>query len=316
MISSFSLKRRVTPMTSFLGTAAILAGCTIGVPADREGQRVSSGISSVTITSSAVLDSANPTVASETVEPTESVIENPLTDDIAGQLQLAVAETVSLYGGSAGIALSDGDMTVSAGDVSPAASWSTIKVPIAIAALREDPSQRENVVAAIQWSDNSAAQRLWESLGDPEQAGAATRNVLTEGGVQIPVNTVVTRDDFSSFGQTKWSVSDQARFAANVECIYGSEPVLEDMMMIDPSQSWGIGGLPQAQFKGGWGPEPDGSYTARQFGLTKDLTTGQTRAVEIIVRPEAGSFKDAQSMSNELISKVQSMLPQMPATSC
>lgn len=323
MMRKFRPKFSAAAVVGCLGSSILLTGCTIGAPTSTDDEESAMGTSTVTITSSATaFDTSNPTrVLESTVEPepvqtTASATAQPNTDDIASQMQLAVDNAVSVYGGSAGIALSDGYTSVTAGDMTPYASWSTIKVPIAIAALRNDPSQLANVTAAIQWSDNAAAETLWGSLGASEEAGLVTEGVLAEGGVQVPVSTVVTREGFSSFGQTMWAASDQARFAANLACIPGSEPILQNMAQIEPSQSWGIGGLPQAQFKGGWGPEPNGSYSARQFGLTTDPATGQSRALAIIVRSGSGNFNDAQMMANALISEVQSVIPQSPPTSC
>lgn len=322
MMSTFRSKSSAALVASCLGISLFLTGCKIGVSSSFDDEETTPSTLTVTISSSAAADIPHSTEAIEsTVEPepiqtSESATTQPNVDGISGQLQLAVDNAISAYGGSAGIAFSDGDTEVSAGDMTPYAAWSTIKVPIAIAALRNDPSRSENVTAAIQWSDNAAAEALWGSLGAPEEAGLITGGVLAEGGVQIPVNTVVTREGFSSFGQTMWSTSDQARFSANLACIPGSETVLQNMAQIEPSQSWGIGRLPQAQFKGGWGPDPDGSYSARQFGMTTDPGTGQTRALAIIVRSGSGNFNDAQMMADALISEVQSVLLQLPPTSC
>lgn len=322
MISKIRSKAREVAVAGFLITPLVLTGCTIDSPTNSDSDEVATETSTVTMTSTAEPSTFAPTETMEStaipepVNPTESSTESPSNVDITAQLQSAVDEVVSLYGGSAGIAFSDGATTFSAGDISPAASWSTIKVPIAIAALRNDPSQSANVAAAIQWSDNAAAEALWGSLGAPDQAGIVTGSVLSEGGVQVPVNTVVTRSGFSSFGQTMWSTNDQARFAANLGCISGSAPVLQNMAMVEPSQSWGIGQLPQARFKGGWGPDPDGAYSARQFGLTTDPTTGQSRALAISIKSGSGNFNDAQMMANTLISEVQIAIPQAPTTSC
>lgn len=322
-------------LASYLTGCLALTGCTIGSPETSDIEDDVQATSTVTLTSSlksgipegAELDDSEPirepvsgsaptALGPNSVNGTDVTSPSANPADITGQLQSAVDQAVAIYGGTAGIAFSDGSTTVAAGDISDAPSWSTIKVPIAIAALRQDPSQLANATAAIQWSDNAAAEALWESLGTPDQAGIATGDVMAEGGSGFPINTMVTRSGFSSFGQTMWSTNDQARFVANLGCISGSAPVLQNMGMVEPSQSWGIGQLPGAKFKGGWGPKPDGAYSARQFGLTTNSATGQTRALAIIVNPGSGTFGDAQSMANTLISKVQVAIPQAPATSC
>lgn len=287
-----------------LAASVVLSGCTIDTTE-------SSGppTSTVTLTSTPT----SPPAAEAPVLPTEEPQQG---ESFAQALQAAVDQTIAVYGGTAGIAVSDGSTEVTAGDMSAAAAWSTIKVPLAIAAVRQDPAQTTNVTAAIQWSDNNAAEALWASLGTPEQAGQATTDILREGRNDVTVNTVVTRDGFSSFGQTMWSPDDQARFAATLGCISGSDPVLQNMAMVEPGQSWGIGRLPGARFKGGWGPQPDGAYSVRQFGLSTNPTSGQTTALAIIVRPGSGSFADAQAMADTLISTVQPALAQAPASAC
>lgn len=290
-----------------LAASVVLSGCTI----DTIDTTESSGppTSTVTLTSTPT----SPPAAEAPVLPTEEPQQG---ESFAQALQAAVDQTIAVYGGTAGIAVSDGSTEVTAGDMSAAAAWSTIKVPLAIAAVRQDPAQTTNVTAAIQWSDNNAAEALWASLGTPEQAGQATTDILREGRNDVTVNTVVTRDGFSSFGQTMWSPADQARFAATLGCIRGSEPVLQNMAMVEPGQSWGIGQLPGARFKGGWGPQSDGAYSVRQFGLSTNPTSGQTTALAIIVRPGSGSFADAQAMADTLISTVQPALAQAPASAC
>ncbi len=42
------------------------------------------------------------------------------------------------------------------------------------------------------------------------------------------------------------------------------------MSQVAPNQTWGIGDIAGAEFKGGWGPSPSGKYLVRQIGV---LTT-------------------------------------------
>lgn len=51
-----------------------------------------------------------------------------------------VAPVTAEFGDTAGIAVSDGAATSSAGELSTGPAWSTIKVPIAVAALRSAPT--------------------------------------------------------------------------------------------------------------------------------------------------------------------------------
>ncbi|WP_139279839.1 hypothetical protein [Rhodococcoides yunnanense] len=90
------------------------------------------------------------------------------------------------------------------GDWSTGVSWSTIKVPLAIAALRNDGSGASAAAAAaIMNSDNGAADALWQSLGGSASAAAAVEQILLEGGDDgTVVQPEKTREGFSAFGQS------------------------------------------------------------------------------------------------------------------
>lgn len=233
----------------------------------------------------------------------------PDTELDASVLQPIVDGAVARFGGSAGVAISDGATDASAGDDAAYPAWSTIKVPISIAALRQDPALRPTAAAAIQSSDNDAAQTLWDSL--PPRAADA---VLAEGENSVTVNTAQLRPEFSTFGQTPWSPSEQARFAANLPCIAGSQDVLAMMSQVAPSQSYGLGQLPGARFKGGWGPDTAGMYQLRQFGLVAGA--GGDVAVALTASPGSGSYADASAMATQLAGGISSTLDQLPAASC
>lgn len=58
-----------------------------------------------------------------------------------------------------------------------------------------------------------------------------------------------------------------------------------------PGQRWGLGTLgPDTQFKGGWGPAPEGGYLVRQMGLVR-LPGGARLAASIATMPADGSFE-------------------------
>jgi hypothetical protein len=63
-------------------------------------------------------------------------------------------------------------------------AWSTIKVPLLIAPMRQQSSAQPttSMVAAITESDNAAAESIWEGLGDPATAAADVGKVLHEVG--------------------------------------------------------------------------------------------------------------------------------------
>lgn len=106
--------------------------------------------------------------------------------------------------------------------------------------------------------DAEAFYRIAADLPSPARAG--------DGTTRVPTSRL--RPGYSIFGQTRWFLADQARFAAGLACLPDADPVLGMMTRIDPSQQWGLGRVPGAAFKGGWGPTADGTgYLVRQFGV-------------------------------------------------
>ena len=90
-------------------------------------------------------------------------------------------------------------------------------MPLAIAALRAGVGSRELVAKTITQSDNAAAEELWSQLGDPADAAQQVQAVIREAG--DPTTVVESRRlraDYTRFGQTRWSLADQARFAAGL----------------------------------------------------------------------------------------------------
>ena len=53
----------------------------------------------------------------------------------------------------------------------------------------------------------------------------------------------------------------------HMSTIAGGTDVLVAMSNIADDQRYGLGTIPGAVFKGGWGPEPENGYVVRQFGL-------------------------------------------------
>lgn len=227
-------------------------------------------------------------------------------------VQAAVDQVIARHGGAAEVAFRDDRGINSAGRVSDAPAWSTVKVPIAIAALRREPALNSTVQAAITVSDNQAAQQLWAALGTPDEAARATEEVLAEAGVAAAVQATVTRPEFSSFGQTRWTPQEQVAFATHLPCLIGAEPVLAAMGQITPGQDYGLGTIPGARYKGGWGPDPDGRYVVRQFGLLPTADGQGVSPVALVVRPASGQYVDGQIMLTELAQQ----LPALSGVDC
>ena len=208
----------------------------------------------------------------------------------------------------------DREIVLGSWTIGPA--WSTIKVPLAIAALREEeaePIVTSDMVAAITRSDNIAADALWRGLGDPPEAASKMEAILRENGD----NTVVQdqkvrldRPELSAFGQTQWPLVDQARFLASAACDNRNDPIFALMGEVTSDQAWGIGQLDGARYKGGWGPSVSGAYLVRQVGVLR-TPSGQT-AVAVAVQPGSGSFEDGTEALNriaEWISDHQGLFP-------
>ena len=206
------------------------------------------------------------------------------------------------------------DLLRTAGDLGTDVAWSTVKVPLAIAALRVAPDLTGVAERAITLSDNVAADALWAALGGEPGAAAAVEAVMAQAGdVTTRVPTSRERPGFSIFGQTRWSLDDQARFAAGLACLADAEPVLEMMERIDGSQQWGLGLVPGAGFKGGWGPSADGAgYLVRQFGVID--TRGGRAGVAIAAR--AADMDSGAALLSAIAVRIASEAGGLPGGDC
>jgi hypothetical protein len=158
------------------------------------------------------------------------------------------------------------------GELRGGRAWSTMKVPVVVAAIAAGRADWTAIEAAITRSDNDAAGLLWETLDD---GATEVEAVLRKAGDQ---ETTLERDPdprgHSSFGRTVWSLSAAMGFygaLARGELLpeADTERVLDAMARIVPEQRWGLGGIPGIRFKGGWGPSEDsgGGYEVIQVGI-------------------------------------------------
>ena len=195
-------------------------------------------------------------------------------------------------------------------------AWSTIKVPLVIAAYRQqDPQQVTDLMkAAITESDNAAAESLWAQLGDPATAAQRVQQVLQETGDPTVVESRKLRPEFTAFGQTIWSLANQVRFIASAFCDSRNGPIFALMGRVVPGQSWGIGAIPATEFKGGWGPSPSGNYLVRQIGILS-TATGKI-AVAIAAEPASGQFTDGTKDLGEVAAWLTDHLGALPAGKC
>lgn len=206
-------------------------------------------------------------------------------DALVARLPVPSARSVGVVLASVG----SNDPPVVLGSWSAGPAWSTMKVPLSEAALRQDSGVLPSVRSALTMSDNSAAESLWATLGSGTTAAAKVDAVLAaHGDSATRTQAVRVRPPYTPFGQTTWSLVDQVRFAQGIACSPNSATVVSTMGQVTESQRWGLGSLPSANFKGGWGPDRSGRYLVRQFGI---VTIGGKRvAVAVAVEPRDGSF--------------------------
>ncbi|WP_053226367.1 hypothetical protein [Solirubrobacter soli] len=208
---------------------------------------------------------------------------------------------VTQLGGAAGVSVSGlgrEQRVEHLGNLRTGIAWSTSKVPIALAAVTGGRPRQADLVQAITASDNAAATRLWNSLGAGDDAAHAADSALAAAGdTSTHVQSrAIGGPGYTPFGQTEWSLDDQARFTAGMVCVTGSDTVLSLMGQVVPGQRWGLGsaGVP-ASFKGGWGPgtQPGarGGWLDRQLGI---INLGdKALAVSIASNPTDGSHETA-----------------------
>ncbi|WP_245663457.1 class A beta-lactamase-related serine hydrolase [Nocardia inohanensis] len=219
--------------------------------------------------------------------------------------------------GKVGLALMPvgGDRVVALGDWTNGPAWSTMKVPLTLAALRANSGYTGAAANAITYSDNTAADTLWQSLGGADTAAQTVQAVLREGGdSSTKVPAVRTRSDYSAFGQADWSLSDQLKFASRLPCLPDSDAVTALMGKISSGQRWGLGNLDNAEFKGGWGPDLAGNYLVRQFGLIP--VEGGELAIAIAAQPNSGSFDDGTAMLTKVANLINQHLEELRGGNC
>jgi hypothetical protein len=231
----------------------------------------------------------------------------PAVRDLAA-LQGSFARLAARLGGAQGLAVTSGDGagTTQLGSWKTGVGWSTVKVPLAVAAVAKaqdqpDAGTRRLMRLALTASDNAAAEQLWADLGEPRSAAAQVQAVLRSAGdTETVVQSRRVRPAFTAFGQTSWSLAGQARFMAALPCLRHSDEVLDLMGQVESDQRWGIGamGLP-SQFKGGWGPGLTGGYLVRQMGIVT-LANGTRVGLAIASEPADGRFETGAANLTEL----------------
>ncbi|KAF0969516.1 hypothetical protein [Gordonia sp. YY1] len=228
---------------------------------------------------------------------------------VASSTGLTVGIAIAPVGGYAVPALTLGDTT-------PQVSWSTIKVPLAVAAERQNgPSPAAD--AAIINSDNVSAEALWSSLGGGQSAADAVTAVLRDGGdTTTVVPATQRRPGYTIFGQTIWALPDAATFTAHLPCLEGARSVLSLMGEVAGNQQWGVEVMsaPRATaVKGGWGPGMSAGYLVRQIGLFT-FRDGQRTAVAMSA--VGGSMTGGIAALNAVAAWLDTNMTRLPRGRC
>ena len=193
-------------------------------------------------------------------------------------------------------------------------AWSTIKVPLSIAASQhvDSASTRQLIHRAITRSDNAAAEALWARLGSGRRAASEVDAVLrADGDGRTRTQWRQVRPPFTPFGQTTWSLAGQLAFTRHLACDRHAASVRTQMSAVVSAQRWGLGRLSHARIKGGWGPDPHGRYLVRQLALVPrgdDLV-----AVVVAVQPSNGTFAQGTRALDVVAAWLRASLPSLPS---
>ena len=210
----------------------------------------------------------------------------PNPDSVRTQLDRAVEKTARKYHAKVGVAISAGNDTIAVGDKGKGPVWSTIKVPIAIAALK-DGADKSLVDLAIKESDNDAAYSLWSQVQWHEgSADKAVEELLEDYGSHADIHN-------TAFGYSTWSLKDQAVFGAELPCIEEADYVHKVLKDIVSWQKIGLSKEERTRAKSGWGlDEDENEYTYRQFGVHE--VTGKRVGVALSVVTDGEDYAKAE----------------------
>ncbi|MGW0036954.1 hypothetical protein [Gordonia sp. NPDC003376] len=286
-----------------------LSGCA-------SGDSASGPTSTVTVYAS--LSSSSPSGSPSAPPGSGAVVSSATTPSPA--LAASFQKVASATGLRVGIAVAPvgekATATLMFGDRDPGVAWSTIKVPLAVAAERENGRSAAETAAIID-SDNASAEELWASLGTSQEASAKVTAVLREGGnpdVRVPSQQL--RAGFTVFGQTVWSLPDAATFTGHLPCMPGTGHVVSLMGQVAGNQQWGVEimRLPRSTaVKGGWGPGAAGDYLVRQIGL---ITYRDGARSAVAMSAVGGSMSGGIAALNAMANWLNQNITGLPRGTC
>jgi hypothetical protein len=193
----------------------------------------------------------------------------------------------------------------SRGELRESRAWSTMKLPVIVAAILAGRADWDAIDAAITRSDNDAALRLWEELDDG--AGEVEAVLRAAGDHETTLEREPDPRGHSSFGRTVWSLSAVVRFFAalargDLLPPEDTHRIIDATRRIVPEQRWGLGAMnPPTPFKSGWGPSesPEGGYEVIQVGVAGPMV--------VAIAARAEDFEAAKRLASKHV-------PQHPNT--
>jgi hypothetical protein len=251
----------------------------------------------------------SPAANTPTTPPIPAALEADF-PDLQARLHAKIGIVVRPVGAGSNALVQLGDWTVGK-------AWSTIKVPLVIAAMREQHTEQptEPMIKAITESDNAAAESIWAGLGDSDNAAKQVQEVLSEAGdTTTTVQSKRVRPPYTAFGQTDWTLTNQAQFLSIAACDQRNKPVLDMMGKVESGQQWGLGVIPKTEIKGGWGPSESNRYLVRQIGIVP--TPNGLTVVAMAAEPESGLFDDGTQNLTDIANWLQAHRDALPGAQC
>jgi len=271
----------------------------------------------------------------KTLQSVAFVVQPPavVADPVAAlQAAIAALEGPGYQVGLAAAAMGE-SASLSAGSWSGGEAWSTIKVPLAVAAVRAKatPSRGNGkdkfpygactkkltrakaIEVAIRDSDNCAAWQLWEGLGgDAITTAAAVDKVLLSGGDNATAVVSFGNGKRLTSGLTIWQLTDQATFASHLPVMTGASQVWLEMGRIrGTSAVSGLSKFARAHTKIGVGAAAPGGPVTRQFGIIP-VGNGLCSAVAIGTNRRSSDYE----MMTKIAQAIRANLAALPAGPC
>ena len=192
--------------------------------------------------------------------------------------------------------------TMTVGDHRRDFAWSTIKVPVVVAADSRRTGSRADKSAALRYSNNGAARRVYDSLG-PSRRSILNRHLRAHGDGRTRTSAVAP-------GLTYWHVAHQSRYASRIACAPKARPARIEMKKARPSYPFG---LLQTKLKSrtiqkiGYGGKE-----VRQLAIVT-LSDGRKYGVSILAD---GGFGPARAKVDRIARWVANRLDHLPARRC